>query len=159
MVFSWFPWFFKEVSWFFMVFGWFPWFFKAVSWFFMIFGWFSWFFKVFGWFPWFFKVVSWFFMNPDQLADLSSPFWSCSYSYWALCSEDWTFFATTNFPPNIEQPVIHNQMQTPHCCGFLELFTAAKNCHEEPRRATGQKETVEMRGHEFVIPSAGLSPK
>ena len=45
--------------------------------------------------------------------------------------------------------VIYNQMQTHHCCGFLELFTAAKNCHEGPRRATGQKETVEMRGHEF----------
>ena len=61
-------------------------------------------------------------------------------------------FATTFFPPNIEQPVvvvIYNQMQTPHCCGFLELFTAAKNCQELPRRATGQKETVEMRGHEF----------
>ena len=33
MVFGWFPWFFKVVSWFFMVFGWFPWFFKVVSWF------------------------------------------------------------------------------------------------------------------------------
>ena len=28
-----------------------------------------------------------------------------SYSCLALCSEDWTFFATTFFPPNIEQPV------------------------------------------------------
>ena len=36
MVFAWFPWFFKVVSWFFMVFGWFPWFLKVVSWFFMI---------------------------------------------------------------------------------------------------------------------------
>ena len=43
MVFGWFPWFFKVVSWFFMVFGWFPWFFKVVSWFFMVFGWFLWF--------------------------------------------------------------------------------------------------------------------
>ena len=42
MVFGWFPWFFKMVSWFFMVFGWFPWFFKMVSWFFIVFGWFSW---------------------------------------------------------------------------------------------------------------------
>ena len=33
MVFGWFPWFFREVSWFFMVFYWFPWFFKVVSWF------------------------------------------------------------------------------------------------------------------------------
>ena len=31
----------------FMVFGWFPWFFKVVSWFFMGFGLFPWFFKVF----------------------------------------------------------------------------------------------------------------
>ena len=44
MVFGWFPWFFKVVSWFFMVFGWFPWFFKVVSWFIMVFGWFPWFF-------------------------------------------------------------------------------------------------------------------
>ena len=64
MIFGWFPWCFKVVSWFligfhgfsrwfhgFMVFGWFPWFFRVVSWFFM----------VFEWFPWFFKVVSWFF--------------------------------------------------------------------------------------------------
>ena len=29
-----------------MVFGWFPWFFKVVSWFFMVFGWFSCVFKV-----------------------------------------------------------------------------------------------------------------
>ena len=63
----------------FMVFGWFPWFVKVVSWFFvglhgfegsfmffhvfwlvsMVFGWF---FMVFDWFSWFFKVVSWFFM-------------------------------------------------------------------------------------------------
>ena len=33
MVFGWFPWFFKVVSWFFMIFGWFPWVFEAVSWF------------------------------------------------------------------------------------------------------------------------------
>jgi len=33
MVFGWFPWFFKVVSWFFIVFGWFQWFFKVVSWF------------------------------------------------------------------------------------------------------------------------------
>ena len=52
-----------------MVFGWFPWFFKVVSWFLVGFNsflrWFhgvSWFFMVFGWFPWFFKVVSWFHM-------------------------------------------------------------------------------------------------
>ena len=36
MVFGWFPWFFKVVSWFFTVFGWFPWFFKVVSWFSMV---------------------------------------------------------------------------------------------------------------------------
>ena len=53
MVFGWFPWFFKLVSWFFMVLGWFPWFFKVVFWFLM----------VFCWFPWFFKVVSWFFVS------------------------------------------------------------------------------------------------
>ena len=82
MVFGWFQWFFKVVSWFFMVFGSFPWFFKVVSWFIMVFGWFPLFFKVvswflwfclvsmvfqgsfmdFGWFPWVFKVVSWFIM-------------------------------------------------------------------------------------------------
>ena len=31
-----------------MVFGWFPWFFKVVSWVFMVFSWFPWFFKVLG---------------------------------------------------------------------------------------------------------------
>ena len=35
MVFGWFPWFFKVVSWFFMVFGWFPWFFKVSRWIFI----------------------------------------------------------------------------------------------------------------------------
>ena len=37
MIFGWFPWFFKVVSWFFMVFGWFPWFFMVPGWFFMVF--------------------------------------------------------------------------------------------------------------------------
>ena len=59
MVFGWFPWFFKVISWFFMVFGWFPWFFKVVLWFFMVFGWFPWFFMVPGWFV---MVPGWFFM-------------------------------------------------------------------------------------------------
>merc|ERR1712223_2218176 len=36
MVFGWFPWFFKLVSWFLMVFGWFPWIFKVTSWFFIL---------------------------------------------------------------------------------------------------------------------------
>ena len=68
-------------------------------------------------------------------------------------------FATTFFPPNIEQPVvvvIYNQMQTPHCCGFLELFTAAKNCHEGPR---AKRKPLRCAATSFVIPSAGLSPK
>ena len=69
-------------------------------------------------------------------------------------------FATTFFPPNIEQPVvvvIYNQMQTHHhCCGFLELFTAAKNCHEGPR---AKRKPLRCAATSFVIPSAGLSPK
>ena len=72
MVFGWFPWFFKVVTWFLMVFGWFPCFFKVVSWFFMVFGrfhgfsrWFHGFclvslvfqggVMVFNWFPWFLR--------------------------------------------------------------------------------------------------------
>ena len=53
MVFGWFPWFVKVVSWVFMVFGWFPWFFKVVSWVFMVFG-------CFPWFSWFQVGLSWF---------------------------------------------------------------------------------------------------
>ena len=58
MVFGWFPWFFKVVSWFHMVFGWFPWFFKLVSLFLMVFSWFPWIFKLVLWFP-HHKTVSW----------------------------------------------------------------------------------------------------
>ena len=55
-----------EVSWTpLLVFGWFPWFFKVVSWFFM----------VFGWFPWFFKVVSWFFMVSLQIVPARTVSW------------------------------------------------------------------------------------
>ena len=52
--------------------------------------------------------------------------------------------------------VIYNQMQTHHCCGFLELFTAAKNCHEGPR---AKRKPLRCAATSFVIPSAGLSPK
>jgi len=77
MVFGWFPWFFKLVSWFFMFFGWFPWFFKLVfmvfhgfwlvSWFFKVN---SWFFMVLGLFPWFFKVDDGFLVNGFRLVSM-----------------------------------------------------------------------------------------
>ena len=46
----------------FIVFGWFLWFFKVISWFWVGFKVFYGSFMVFGWFSWVFRVVSWFFM-------------------------------------------------------------------------------------------------
>ena len=83
-----------------------------------------------------------------------------SYSCLALCSEDWTFLRPRFFLQISSSQwvvvVIYNQMQTHHCCGFLELFTAAKNCHEGPR---AKRKPLRCAATSFVIPSAGLSPK
>ena len=85
-----------------------------------------------------------------------------SYSCPALCSEDWTFlrprfFLQISSSSQWVVVVIYNQMQTRHhCCGFLELFTAAKNCHEGPR---AKRKPLRCAATSFVIPSAGLSPK
>ena len=84
-----------------------------------------------------------------------------SYSCPALCSEDWTFlrprfFLQISSSSQWVVVVIYNQVQTRHCCGFLELFTAAKNCHEGPR---AKRKPLRCAATSFVIPSAGLSPK
>merc|ERR1712004_395308 len=66
MVFGWFPWFFKVVSWFLAGFHGSGWVFMVPSWFFMVSGWFLWFFVVPVRFSWFFMVPGWFFMVPGR---------------------------------------------------------------------------------------------
>ena len=73
-----------------------------------------------------------------------------SYSCPALCSEDWTFLR-----PRFFLQISSSQWwwwwYITRCksATLLWLSWIVYSSQELPRRATGQKETVEMRGHEF----------